>query len=87
MLAMQLRMSALEAGLKKNTELCEAVDKKADKIEKNTADLVAIFRGAKAVVKGAETSGNFVKWCSGVTASIAALYILVYTILNGHPPW
>lgn len=65
---MQVDMIEVKRDLKSNTEMTA-------KIDKNTEDLVNMFKGGK-------TFGNFAKWFAGVLAGLGAIYLFFKEVVH-----
>lgn len=68
MRALQIRVSALERGVKENTELTETVSV-------DTKELLDLFRAAKGGFRVVGWLGTFAKWVAGIVAGGATVYV------------
>ena len=94
MLAITLRVEALERGMKENTVITKDLSDKVaaglvtvDNIKKDTKELVEIFKNAKGATKVFIWFGKIIAWTSGILVAIGAIGTVINGIIHGKWPW
>ena len=75
--AIEGRMTAVEKGVDKNTEITTS-------IAGDTAELLDLFKSVKGGFKVMAWLGSFAKWVAAILAAFAAIYAFVQNIKGGH---
>lgn len=94
MLAITLRVEALERGMKENTTLTQNLSNRldiglvtVDNIKKDTKELVEIFKNAKGAARVFIWIGSFIKWGGGIFIAVGVIVTAINAIAHGKWPW
>lgn len=84
--ALREEQAALRADIQRNTDLTMKVQQSVQKVDKNTADLVALMQGGKVTMSLFRIVGKIAIWIGGVAGAALAVWALIYAITHGGPP-